>query len=302
MKLPVLRAMFVAVLFLSLVQAAGTEDWKTSSNLPGVSLTGLSAKQKTSVLKILRERDCSCGCGMKLAECRVMDPGCAYSTNLSQTAIDSVKAGKSDAETIAALGSSKWAHLQEPKILDDAVQIPVSGAPSVGPANAKITLIEFSDFQCPYCAVAVSQINALLKAYPTQVRLIFKQFPLETHPQADLAAAAAVAAHKQGKFWAMHDAMFAHRDDLSRKAIMLMAKQSGLDMDKFESDIDSTEVRETVVRDVQDGNKANVEGTPTVFISGQRYNGQVALDPLKQIIDQELRGHTIPTQAVAAKR
>jgi protein-disulfide isomerase len=272
------------------LQAAGAVDWKTSADLPGVDMGGLSAKQKASVLDILRERGCSCGCSMKLAECRVMDPGCAYSTNLATTVIESVKAGKSKADTFAALDASKWAHLQEQKILDDAVKIPVAGAPSIGPANAKITVVEFSDFQCPYCAVAVGEINALLKAYPTQVKLIFKQFPLETHPQADLAAAAAVAAHKQGKFWPMHDAMFAHRNDLSRKNILLLAKQVGLDTGQFESDIDSTEVRETVVRDVQDGDRAHVEGTPTLFISGQRYNGQVTLAALKPIIDAELAG------------
>jgi protein-disulfide isomerase len=265
-------------------------DWKTSASLPGVDLTGLTAKQKTSVLEILRERSCSCGCGMKLAECRVMDPGCAYSTNLATTVVESVKAGKSKAETFAALDASKWAHLQEPKLLDDAVQIPVAGAPSVGPANAKITIVEFSDFQCPYCAQAIGEINALLKAYPTKIKLIFKQFPLETHPQADLAAAAAIAAHKQGKFWPMHDAMFAHRDNLSRKNILLLAKEIGLNVDQFESDIDSTEVRETVVRDVQDGDRAHVEGTPTLFIGGQRYNGPVTLASLKPIIDAELAG------------
>ena len=219
-----------------------------------------------------------------------MDPGCAYSTNLAATVVESVKAGKSKAETFAALDSSKWAHLQEPKLLDDAVQIPVAGAPSIGPPNAKITIVEFSDFQCPYCAIAIGEINALLRAYPTQIKLIFKQFPLETHPQADLAAAAAIAAHKQGKFWPMHDAMFAHRNDLSRKSIMLLAKQNGLNMDRFEADIDSTEVRETVVRDVQDGEHAHVEGTPTLFIGGQRYNGQVTLASLKPIIDGELAG------------
>jgi protein-disulfide isomerase len=297
MKARLAIATLLSGLAILVLQAAGAVDWKTSANLPGVDMGGLSAKQKASVLDILRERGCSCGCSMKLAECRVMDPGCAYSTNLAITVIESVKAGKTKADTFAALDASKWAHLQEQKILDDAVKIPVAGAPSVGPANAKITLVEFSDFQCPYCAVAVGEINALLKAYPTQVKLIFKQFPLETHPQADLAAAAAVAAHKQGKFWPMHDAMFAHRNDLSRKNIILLAKQVGLNTDQFESDIDSTEVRETVVRDVQDGDRAHVEGTPTLFISGQRYNGQVTLAALKPIIDAELAG----AQTAAAK-
>jgi protein-disulfide isomerase len=297
MKVRLAIATLLSGLAILVLQGAGAVDWKTAATLPGVDFGGLSAKQKASVLEILRERGCSCGCSMKLAECRVMDPGCAYSTNLAASVVDSVKAGKTKEETFAVLDSSKWAHVQEPKLLDDAVNIPVAGAPSIGPANAKITVVEFSDFQCPYCAVAIGEINALLKAYPTQIKLIFKQFPLETHPQADLAAAAAIAAHKQGKFWPMHDAMFAHRDDLSRKSIMLLAKQNGLNMDQFESDIDSTEVRETVVRDTQDGDRARVEGTPTLFISGQRYNGPVTLASLKPIIDAELSG----AQAAAVK-
>jgi protein-disulfide isomerase len=299
MKARLAIAILLSGLGLLALQAAAAVDWKTSAALPGVDLNGLTPKQKTSVLEILRERACSCECNMKLAECRVMDPGCAYSTNLAITVVESVKAGKSKAETLAALDNSKWAHLQEPKILDDAVQIPVAGAPSTGSANPKLTIVEFSDFQCPYCAVAIGEINELLKAYPTQLRLIFKQFPLETHPQADLAAAAAIAAHKQGKFWQMHDAMFAHRNDLSRKNIMLLAKQNGLNMEQFESDIDSTEVREAVVRDVQDGDRAHVEGTPTLFIAGQRYNGPVTLASLKPVIDAELSG--AQTTAVGAK-
>jgi protein-disulfide isomerase len=121
------------------------------------------------------------------------------------------------------------------------------------------------------------------------VKLIFKQFPLEIHSQAELAAQAAVAAQKQGKFWALHDAMFANRDNLSRDNLVLLAKQAGLDTNRFQADIDSTEVRETVVRDVQDGNQAGVEGTPTIFINGQRYNGAITVETLKPILDAELK-------------
>ncbi|MBV8706296.1 MAG: thioredoxin domain-containing protein [Acidobacteriaceae bacterium] len=265
------------------------QDWKTASSLPGVDFSGLSARQKAIVLKVLREHDCSCQCGRKLAQCRVEDPGCAYSTNLAATAVAAIKAGKSEPEVLAAIDSSKWAHVQEPQLLSDPVNIPVAGAPVTGPANAAVTLVEFSDFQCPYCSAAVGQLREVLKMYPTQVKLIFKQFPLEMHPQADLAAAAAVAAHKQGKFWAMHDAMFAHPESLSRKGILSLAQQNGLEMSQFENDIDSTVVRETVVRDVQDGNQAGVEGTPTVFINGQHYNGAVTADALKQVIDSQLK-------------
>jgi protein-disulfide isomerase len=282
----------VAGCLLAALPLAFAQNWKTAATLPGVDFSGLTPKAKANVLKILRERGCSCGCSMKLAECRIADPGCAYSTNLAATAVAAAKAGKSDAEIVAALEGSKWAHMQEEaphQVLDPAIKIPVAGAPVMGPATAKITIVEFSDFQCPYCAGAVAQVNQILKAYPTQVKLIFKQFPLEIHPQADFAAAAAVAAQKQGKFWQLHDLMFANQRDLSRKSILAMAQQAGIDMQRFEADIESTEVRETVVRDVQDGNQANVEGTPTFFINGQKYNGALALSEVKPIIDNELK-------------
>ncbi len=265
------------------------QEWKTATSLPNIDMNGLTAAQKTEVLKILREQGCSCGCGMKIAECRFADPQCSYSTGLATAVIEAIKQGKSETDAIAAANASKWAHTKPDKILDDAITIPVAGAPYTGPANAPITVVEFSDFQCPYCTAAFPEIKALLQAYPSQVKLIFKEFPLEQHSQADLAAAAAVAAHKQGKFWVMHDAMFAHHDDLSRTAILALARANGLDMKRFEADIDSTEVRETVVRDVQDGNRAGVEGTPTLFINGQRYNGPILLATLKPVLDSELK-------------
>ncbi len=189
---------------------------------------------------------------------------------------------------------------QAARLLDDPVSIPVAGAPSIGPQNAPITIVEFSDFQCPYCVAAFPEIKSILQAYPTQIKLIFKEFPLEIHSQADLAAAAAIAAQKQGKFWPMHDAMFMHSDDLSRKTILSLAKHNGLNMERFESDIDSTAVRETVVRDVQDGDRAGVEGTPTLFVNGQRYNGQIALVALKPVLDAQLKQGTALKQGAAA--
>src|SRR5581483_5774649 len=103
--------------------------------------------------------------------------------------------------------------------------------------NAAITLVEFSDFQCPYCSLAVAKLDAVMSAYPGKIKLIFKQFPLETHSQAEFAAEAAIAAHRQGKFWPLHDAMFANRRDLSRPAILALARKVGLDMQRFESDL-----------------------------------------------------------------
>jgi protein-disulfide isomerase len=291
----------VPSLFLLAASLIFTQQWQTADTLPGVDLQGLTTAQKTTVLKILRTQGCTCGCSMKLAQCRIEDPSCSYSTGLAATVIDAVKHGKSEADAIAAANDSRWAHPEAPgKVLDDPVPIPVAGSPVTGAGKAPITIVEFSDFQCPYCIAATPEIQALLKAYPQQVKLIFKEFPLETHSQAFGAATAALAAHKQGKFWAMHDAMFEHRD-LSKPNLIAMAKAAGLDLARFEKDMDSKEIRDAIAKDVADGDHANVEGTPTIFINGQRYNGAIQLQFLKPLIDVELK-KTAPTTQTASVR
>jgi len=265
------------------------QDWKTATTLPSVDLEGLTPAKKATALKLLRNRDCSCGCGMKVAQCRIEDPGCTYSRGLSSVMIAALKEGKSDAAVLAAAESSKFAHPPEHKLLDDPVNIPTAGAPVLGPANARITLVEFSDFQCPYCGKAIHQLEAVMKAYPTQVKLIFKQYPLDSHPQAPISAAAALAANRQGKFWQMHDALFANRPRLSRKTIMELAAGLGLDMKRFTADLDSPEIKKAVDRDTADGDNVGVDGTPTIFINGQRYNGSLELGAIKPVLDAKLK-------------
>jgi protein-disulfide isomerase len=259
--------------------------------LPGVDLSGLSDVQKTAVSKLLREQGCSCGCNMKVAECRVKDPNCTYSKGLAATIVQAVKSGKSESEAIAAASASRFAHpaANDNRILSDSVEIPTLNAPVLGPANAHVTLVEFSDFQCPYCVAAVPQLHSILKAFPTQVKLIFKQFPLEIHSQAAFAAVASLAAQKQGKFWEMHDALFEHHQDLSHDAVLAIAKDLGLDVKRFEADWQSAAVIGTLKKDMEDGQTAGVEGTPTLFINGQRYNGPIDVAALTPVLEAQLK-------------
>lgn len=266
-------------------------DWKTVVKLPDVDFSKLSDLKSRALLRLLRNHDCTCGCGMKVAECRVKDPRCAWSKGVAAAMGDALRAGKGENEAIEAAKASKWGQgPQPPKLLEDPVTIRTAGSPVRGAADAPVTLVEFSDFQCPYCSVAVGKLNAVLDAYPGKVKLIFKEFPLDTHSQAALAADAAIAAHQQGKFWQMHDALFAHRKELSRPLIVSLARQVGLDMKRFEADLDSTETKKTVERDIDDGDKAGVEGTPSVFLNGRKYNGSLELPAIKNVIDQELKG------------
>jgi len=295
-----LRALAIAALYVLGAALICAQDWTTLESLPAVDLSGLSPAQKATALKLLRARDCTCGCAMKVAECRVKDPNCYYSRGLASVIVASIRAGKTEQEALAAAEASRFAHPPEHKLLEDPVEIPTAGAPEIGPDNAPITLVEFSDFQCPYCTMAMPQLQEVLRAYPTQVRLFFKQFPLDIHSQAALAAAAAVAAQKQGKFWQMHDALFASHRDLSRPTILALASAIGLDVKRFEADLDSQEVRRAVARDQADGVDIGVMSTPTLFIDGQHYNGNIRLDVLKPILDAELKHPASPAKKAAS--
>jgi protein-disulfide isomerase len=280
------RGTLLCVLTATLLIA---QDWQTSQNLPGVDLTGLTSAQRALALKVLRTNGCPCGCEMKLAECRTQDPNCSNSKALAIIVVGSIRKGANEAAVLSAVDASPLMHRAPPKLLEDPVVIPIGGAPFIGPKDARVTLIEFSDFQCPYCAQAVVKLRAVLKAYPSQVKLIFKQYPLDSHSQAALAAAAALAAHRQGKFWQLHDAMFADRTHLSRKTILAMAGAIGLDTRRFEQDWDSAAVKQAVAQEQAEGDKAGVEATPTVFIDGQKYNGALDLDVIRPVIEAELK-------------
>ena len=279
--------------FLSLsVSLAAAQDWKTASAYNSVDLKGLTPAQTSLALKVLRDYGCVCGCSMKVAECREKDPACSYSQGLAAAIVAAAREGKTEAEVRNAAANSPTAKSIKPKkLLDDPIQIPTQGAPVTGPENARITLIEFSDFQCPYCRVAAPQLHEVLKAFPTQVKLIFKQFPLDIHSQAALAAAASVAAQKQGKFWQMHDALFADRANITRAAVISLARNFSLDIPRFTADLDSKETNAKVVQDITDGNHAGVEGTPTLFIDGQRFNGLINADALHPVLSGMLAKH-----------
>jgi protein-disulfide isomerase len=290
MRLPARGARIVACCVLGVALLLAQSDWTAAVNLPGVDFSGLSPVKTRALLRLLRNHDCVCGCGMKVAECRVKDPGCSWSKGLAAAMADAIRAGKDENGAIEAANASKWAHgPQPPKLLEDPVAIPIAGAPVRGPEGAALTLVEFSDFQCPYCLLAAGKLNAVLDAYPGKIKLVFKQFPLDMHSQAALAAAAAVAAHRQGRFWPMHDALFARRGALSRPVFLALARAAGLDMQRFAADLDSAETKTAVARDVEDGDRAGVEGTPSVFINGRKYNGDLDLPAIRKVIDEELK-------------
>jgi protein-disulfide isomerase len=143
-----------------------------------------------------------------------------------------------------------------------------------GPENAPITLVEFGDYQCPYCADVHSMIQSIIKTMGANLRFVFRHMPLnEVHPFAQYAAEAAEAAGAQGKFWEMHDAIYDHQSDLGSDLLHRLALMLNLDIPRFEAELEARRYRPRVKRDFMGGMRSGVAATPTFFINGDRYDG-----------------------------
>ena len=150
--------------------------------------------------------------------------------------------------------------------------IDIKGSPVMGSADASVTIVEFADFQCPYCAATVPLIDDIVKSYAPHVRVVFKDFPIKYHTFAHSTAQAGVAAQNQGKFWELHHMMFGNRERLDRPDIEGYARSLNLDMKRFVKDWDAKETAARVNADYQQGESLNVRGTPAFFINGREFD------------------------------
>ncbi len=169
------------------------------------------------------------------------------------------------------------------------VDVTGDGSPTKGAADAPVTIVEFSDFQCPYCQSVLPTLEQALAKYEGKVRLVFRQFPLYSiHPQAAKAAEASLCANDQGKFWAMHDLMFAEQKSLDLPSLKEKAGRLELDQAAFDTCLDSGRHDPRVRADVQAGSAIGVSGTPAMFINGRPYSGALSFEQLAAVIDEEL--------------
>ncbi|HKC60852.1 MAG TPA: thioredoxin domain-containing protein [Myxococcales bacterium] len=170
------------------------------------------------------------------------------------------------------------------------IEVAATG-PSRGPENAPVTIVEFSDFQCPYCGREYPVVERLMKEYDGRVRLVFRHFPLDFHNFAQKAAEAGACAADQGgeKFWKLHDRMFTNQQKLAVDDLKGYAKDLGLDSARFDKCLDGSEKRALVESDEKAGQEAGVTGTPAFFVNGIFINGAVPYEQFKDAVERELK-------------
>ncbi|MEO5345338.1 MAG: DsbA family protein [Magnetococcus sp. YQC-9] len=195
---------------------------------------------------------------------------------------------KKDAESKVL---TKLLQKYEPEILLKAPRFTVTGPEDLakGDIKAPVTIIEFSDFECPYCRRAQVTLKKVSEAYGDKIRMVFRHYPLPFHAKAPKASEAAQCAADQGKFWPMHDILFDDKTNLDPPELKKAAKTVGLDQAAFDKCLDSGKHAARVMADLSDGKKLGVTGTPTFFINGVRVVGAQPFEKFKSVIDEELK-------------
>lgn len=162
--------------------------------------------------------------------------------------------------------------------------------PAKGPETAPVTIVEFSDFECPFCKRIYPTLNQVMDDYEGRVRLVFRQFPLHAlHPNAQKAAEASLCANEQGHFWELHDSIFEGPGGLDIASLKTRAAELGLDEDAFGSCLDSGQFADQVAADVTAGRALGVSGTPALFINGRYLSGAQPFEVIARVIDDELQ-------------
>lgn len=221
-------------------------------SLPAQAATRIDAKLEQQVLQIIREHP--------------------------EVIIESVQTYQQQQQQ--KLNQVRQGFLQDLKTNPQTI---IGESPTTGSTNSKIVLVEFSDFECPYCAEAHKTLKQLLAKYPDKMKLVYKNLPLTSiHPQALPAATAAWAAHQQGKFWEYHDALFANQKQLSETLYLDIAKNLNLDLGKFKRD--RTFATPAIEKDIQLAEKLAVAGTPFFVISSPAISRVVQLQDIEKIL------------------
>jgi protein-disulfide isomerase len=231
-------------------------------SLPQVPTTDMTEAEKRLWSELINDQLSPCGDPRSIAKCATEATSCGACVTAARYLARLVMEGY-DRTTLVDHYKTRFGSTK--------LEIPTGDAPSRGAPMAKVTLVEFSDFQCPHCGAAHPDVVRALREFDGNLRVVYRYFPLSSHSRALPAARAAEAARLQGKFWEMQDLLFEHQRELEDADLRKYASQLGLDMARFEQDMSSPEVEQRIQADRALGQKLGIEATPSFFINGRPF-------------------------------
>ena len=246
--------------------------------MPGTTAHELAEVAQKDLIKLMSEGPCPCDPKKTLLQC-IQTQTCPAATTLAEYGVQKYKEGMGAEQVIEAVINKFIEEFTPP------VEFDLSKTPFKGLIDAPITIVEFADFECPHCSLMAGIVSDVLKDRPKDIKVYFKQFPLPFHQLAPLASRATLAAHKQNAFWPMHDLIFSQQDGLKEESFIEFAEQIGLNVMVFRADYASEEVVAQVKSEREEGVKAGLQGTPTLYFNGKIYRGEPEKEALIAHID-----------------
>jgi predicted DsbA family dithiol-disulfide isomerase len=259
--------------------------------LPGTNALDLAENAQRSLIKLMSEGPCPCDPKKTLLIC-IQEKSCKEATQLAEYGVQKYKEGLGDEQVVDAV-------IQ--KFMEDFVppaNFNLSKTASKGAKDAPIVIVEFADFECPHCAMMSGMLSELVKLYPTQIKVYFKQFPLPFHQFAGKASIATIAAQRQNAFWPMHDLVFTNQTSLSDQSFDQFAQQIGINVERFQADMKDPAVEQQVKDEKMEGIQNNLTGTPTLFFNGKKYSGEPTFRGLQTKINALLKEKGLPEVAL----
>jgi 2-hydroxychromene-2-carboxylate isomerase len=247
---------------------------------PGIDISGLDDFQRKVFFRVINKESSACGKAHSLLHSVKNDPSCRKSFYAVKYVAKLVVSGYTDSEISE--------HLQRRFRGGARKTIDVADAPMKGNPAARIAVVEFVDYECPHCKRVQPVMRQALDEFKNDIRVYFKHYPLGNHTNARLAAEAAVAAQKQGKFWPYNDQVWAKAEGLTPAVLEQIAKDVGLDVDRWRKDVESDEVRNQVQKDRTEGESFGISATPTIYINGREFTDPRDIDSLRDWINEEL--------------
>lgn len=249
------------------------------TEVSGVDLTALSQAERELFWAVANDELSPCGDPHSLAVCG-RDRTCATCIPALRFLSRRVQDGF-PREQLGELVRARYAR-------DQVVTIHTEGSYSRGPETAPVTIVEFSDYECPHCGRAAPVLHDIEREFHDRVRIVHMHFPLSGHIHAMAASKAAIAAGRQNKFWEYHDLLFANQTALEQADLDRYATQLQLDMTRFRADMQAPATEAKVAADRREGERLQIEGTPTIYINGRRYNLPLERQQLREWIQEEI--------------